>query len=64
MSETHYVKVYEAEDGWRWFEMTSSDKTSESGEAYVNKGDAIAQAYAHAADGVRVVVEDDEDDAA
>jgi len=57
MSATHKYIVYRAKDGWRWYEVTSSDKTSESGEAYVNKQDAVDQAHAHAGDGVEVEIQ-------
>jgi hypothetical protein len=55
MSATHYVKVFEAADGWRWHEMESSDITAESGEGYKDKQDAIDKALAHAPEGVPVI---------
>lgn len=58
MSGTHYYRVYEAKDGWRWQEITSSDETSESGEAYSDKANAVAQAEVHAPEGVEVRIED------
>lgn len=58
VSATHKYVVYQAKDGWRWYELTSSDKTSESGEAYTYKQDAVDQARAHAGDGVEVEVRD------
>lgn len=60
MSDTHYFKVYPAGDGWRWHEVKSSDITSESGEAYQHKQDAMYQALAHAS-GVEVRVENEEE---
>lgn len=59
MSDTHYFVVFKAADGWRWHEVESSDITSESGEGYENKQDAIDKAEAHAPEGVEVRVEDD-----
>lgn len=44
MSETRYVTVYKAADGWRWHKVSSSDIVSESGEGYENKADAVAAA--------------------
>ena len=64
MSDTHYYYVYLAKDGYRWYEMKSSDKVSESGEAYTHRNDAVDQARAHAGDGVEVRVEDPPDVAA
>lgn len=38
------VKVWNAEDGWRWQRWASSDMTAESGEAYQTKTGAIEAA--------------------
>lgn len=66
MSATWYVKVWKAKDGWRWFEMKSSDKVSESGEAYSSFEDAYEAASKHAPEGVDIIVEPnvEHDDAA
>ncbi len=48
MSDTKKIRVYRAEDGWRWQKVTSSDITADSGQAYDDKAVAIESAQSEA----------------
>lgn len=44
MTAPRRVRVWKAEDGWRWQRWSSSDMVAESGEAYPNKSEAVQAA--------------------
>ena len=64
MSETQKMVVFPEKDEagdltgqWRWHEVTSSDITAESGEAYKQKSMAIDQAKAHRREGYELEIQ-------
>lgn len=64
MSETQKMVVFPERDDagkptgeWRWHEITSSDITAESGEAYQHKSMAIDQAKEHMREGYELQIE-------
>ena len=59
---TERIKVWHAEDGWRWQHWSGSDIIAESGEGYANKGYALEMADKQKGGNsdIRIILEGDE----
>lgn len=58
MAEGKRVRVWHAEDGWRWQKWSSSDIVAESGEAYEEKSTAVEMAEQEVQPGDQLIVEE------